>query len=214
MRGNFGLVDNPMTTYIMNIFCAERVSLVIRTMGIAERSDPGMKIVVAQIREDEGLSLEYAYPEGEPALAGEDASLIGRCHLNLQATRSGNEVELIGSVNAAVRFECDRCLKPLSVPIEQSFDLFYVPPLKAGDERELGADDLSTGFYQGDSIDLDDVVREQLELALPMARLCRDECEGLCPDCGANLNDAKCACEGNRVDLRWAALGELKSKLN
>jgi uncharacterized protein len=198
----------------MNIFCAERVSLVIRTMWVAERSDPGMNIVVAQISEDEGLSLEYAYPEGEPALAGEDTILIGRCQLNLQATRSGKEVELIGTVNAAVGFECDRCLKPLSVPIEQSFDLFYVPPMKAGDERELGADDLSTGFYQGEAIDLDDVVREQVELALPMARLCGEECQGLCPDCGANLNDGRCACEANRADERWAALSELKSKLN
>jgi len=173
-----------------------------------------MKIVVAQISEDEGLTLEYVYPEGEPALASDEARLQGHCNLNLHATRAGDEVELIGSVNAAVGFECDRCLLPLSIPIEQSFDLFYVPPLKAGDERELGTDDLSTGFYQGESIDLDDVVREQLELALPMARLCSEDCQGLCPNCGANLNDGNCACGVNQVDERWAALGELKSKLN
>jgi uncharacterized protein len=102
----------------------------------------------------------------------------------------------------------------LSVAVEQSFDLLYLPPLKAGDERELSADDLSIGFYQDGTIDLDDVVREQVELALPMARLCTEECEGLCPDCGANLNDAECACKLNRADERWAALSELKSKLN
>lgn len=173
-----------------------------------------MNIAVPKISEDEGLSLQYVYPEGEPALAGSDAGLIGRCELNMRATRAGDEVELIGSVNAVVGFECDRCLRPLSVPVEQSFDLFYVPPLKAGDERELGADDLSIGFYQGETIDLDDVVREQVELALPMSRLCTENCEGLCPDCGANLNDAECACKLNRTDERWAALGELKSKLN
>ena len=173
-----------------------------------------MNIAVAKINEDEGLSLQYVYPEGEPALVGGEANLIGRCELNLRATRAGDEVELIGSVNAVVGFECDRCLKPLSVPVEQSFDLLYVPPLKAGDERELGADDLSIGFYQGGTIDLDDVVREQVELALPMARLCTEECEGLCPDCGANLNDADCACKLNRGDERWAALSELKAKLN
>src|SRR5689334_14402963 len=142
-----------------------------------------MKIVVGQISEDEGLSLEYSYPEGEPTLASNEASLLGRCKVNLQATRAGSEVELIGSVNAGVGFDCDRCLKPLAIPVEQSFDLIYIPPLKAGDERELGEDDLSTGFYQGDSIDLDDVVREQVELALPMARLCSEQCKGLCPDC-------------------------------
>jgi|ERR1041384_585370 uncharacterized protein len=173
-----------------------------------------MNIVVAQISEDEGLRLEYVYPEGEPVLDSQDAKLVGRCKLNVQATRAGDEVELVGTLNANVGFECDRCLTPIAVPIEQSFDLFYVPPLKAGDERELGADDLSTAFYQGETIDLDDVVREQVELALPMARLCNDDCKGLCPDCGANLNDAKCACGDNQVDERWAALNELKSKLN
>lgn len=173
-----------------------------------------MNIVVAKISEDAGLSLEYVYPEGEPALASEEPRLIGRCMLNVHATRAGDEVELIGTVNAAVGFECDRCLKPLSIPIEQSFDLFYVPPLKAGDEKELGTDDLSTGFYQGETLDLDDVVREQVELALPMARLCSEECQGLCAHCGANLNDAKCTCEIDQVDERWATLNELKSKLN
>jgi uncharacterized protein len=173
-----------------------------------------MNIVAAQISENDGLSLQYFYPEDEPALVGGDANLVGRCEVNLRATREGDEVELIGSVNAVVGFECDRCLKPLSVAVEQSFDLLYVPPLKAGDEMELGADDLSTGFYQAGTIDLDDVVREQVELALPMARLCTEQCEGLCPDCGVNLNDAECACKLNRADERWAALGELKSKLN
>lgn len=173
-----------------------------------------MNIAVAKISEDEGLSLQYAYREGELALVGGEASLIGRCEVTLQATRAGDEVELIGSVNAVVGFECDRCLRPLSVPVEQSFDLLYLPPLNAGNERELDANDLSIGFYQGDTIDLDDVVREQVELALPMARLCTEACEGLCPDCGVNLNDAECACKLNRADERWASLGELKSKLN
>ena len=173
-----------------------------------------MKIVVAQISEDEGLRLEYSYPEGEPALASNEANLLGRCKVNLQATRAGDEVELIGTVNANVGFDCDRCLKPLAIPVEQSFDLIYIPPLKAGDERELGEDDLSTGFYQGDAIDLDDVVREQVELALPMARLCSEACKGLCPDCGVNLNEARCGCQDNRTDERWTALQELKSNLN
>jgi uncharacterized protein len=173
-----------------------------------------MNIVVAQISEDEGLSLEYSYPEGEPALASSEAKLIGRCKLNVQATRARDEVELVGSLKADVGFECDRCLKPMTIPIEQSFDLFYVPPMKSRDERELGADDLSTAFYQGEAIDLDDVVREQVELALPMSRLCSEQCQGLCSGCGANLNVTKCACNVDRVDERWAALNELKSKLN
>jgi len=174
----------------------------------------GMKIVVAQISEDEGLSFHHLYPEGEPDLLGGDGHVIGRPEISLQAARADEKVELTGSVTAVVGFECDRCLKPLSVPVEQSFELLYVPPLKAGDEKELGEDDLSIGFYQGESIDVDDLVREQIELALPMARLCGEGCRGLCPDCGANLNDRVCGCNEKQLDPRWAALSDFKSKLN
>ena len=173
-----------------------------------------MNIVVAQIIEDEGLDVHHLYPEGEPSLIGGEGHLTGRSELSLRATRAGDKVELIGSVNAVVGFECDRCLTPLSVPVDQSFDLLYVPPLGTQDERELGENDLSICFYRDGIVDVDDLVREQIELALPMARLCSKDCRGLCPQCGANLNDGECACKIEQADARWAALEELKSKLN
>jgi DUF177 domain-containing protein len=170
-----------------------------------------MKVNVAQISEDEGLRIHHLYPEGEPVLGGDDSRLTGRTVLDLQATRAREKVGLAGNVSATVEFDCDRCLKPVAFAVDQSFDLLYVPPLGIGEEHELGEDDLSIGFYQDDEIDFDDLVREQIELALPMARLCGDDCRGLCPECGANLNDAECACEAEEVDARWAALKELKS---
>jgi uncharacterized protein len=173
-----------------------------------------MNIVVAQISEDEGLSIHHFYPEGEPGLAGEEVHLIGHCELVLQATRAEDKVELIGSVSAVVKFECDRCLTTLSMPVEESFDLLYVPPLGTGDEHELDDSDLSLGFYQEGVIDVDDLVREQIELALPMSRLCTEDCRGLCSECGANLNLVGCGCSEQQTDVRWAALKELKSKLN
>ena len=173
-----------------------------------------MNIVVAQISEDEGLIVHHLYPEGEPGLAVGEGHLIGPCELRLRATRADEKVELIGSVSVVVEFECDRCLSDLSVCVEESFELLYVPPLGTGDEHELGENDLSLGFYQDGVIDVDDLAREQIELALPMARLCTEECRGLCPECGANLNLGECACSKEQVDIRWAALKELKSKLN
>ena len=173
-----------------------------------------MKIVVAQISEDEGLSIHHLYPDGEPALLGGEVHLVSRSEVNLRATRADKKVELTGSVAAVVAFECDRCLLPLSVPVTKSFELLSVPPLKAGEEKELGEDDLLIGFYQGETIDVDDLVREQIELALPMAHLCSEECSGLCPDCGRNLNDGECTCNKDQLDARWAALTELKSRLN
>jgi uncharacterized protein len=172
-----------------------------------------MNIVVNQISEDDGLSVHHLYPEGEPHLIGTDLRLTGRAALDLRATRDGEEVRLAGTLKARVAFDCDRCLTPLSIPVEQSFDLLYVHPTRssANDEKELGGDDLSVAFYQGQAIDLDDVVREQIEFALPMHRLCREDCKGLCQLCGANLNEGLCGCESKELDPRWAALKELKS---
>ena len=170
-----------------------------------------MEIQVAQISEDEGLDVHHLYPEGEPAL-GEDARLVGPTELDLQATRAAEKVQLVGSLRATVGFECDRCLKPLSAKVEQSFDLLYLPPLGAGDEHELHDDDLAIAFYQGQAIDVDDLVREQVELLLPMARLCSEACRGLCPHCGANLNESACACATEPTDPRWAALKDFTTK--
>jgi uncharacterized protein len=173
-----------------------------------------MNIVVAQISEDEGLSVHHLYPAGEPGLIGDESHLIGQTEVRLQASRAGEKVGLLGSVHAVVGFECDRCLAPLSVSVEPSFDLIYVPPLGVGEEHELGENDLSLAFYQEGIIDVDDLAREQIELALPMARLCAEDCLGLCPECGANLNLDECACAEAQADPRWVALTELKSKLN
>lgn len=172
-----------------------------------------MIIFVSQISEDEGLCVHHLYPEGEPGLAGDESRLSGRPVLDLKATREADKVRLVGSVKATVVIECDRCLAPLSVPVDQSFDLLYVPPARpasAHDEKELGEDDLSVSFYQGQAIDLDDLVREQIELTLPMARLCAEGCRGLCPHCGANLNQGQCDCSSEEIDPRWAALKDLK----
>jgi uncharacterized protein len=79
---------------------------------------------------------------------------------------------------------------------------------------ELQAEDLILSAYEGDAVDLDEVVREQLLLALPSRHLCREDCQGLCQKCGANLNDGHCSCEQGEVDPRWAALANLKKDAN
>jgi uncharacterized protein len=172
-----------------------------------------MEINVSQIREGEGSSVRHLYPEGEPALADEDTRLTGRTSLNLHAVRDGDKVELVGDIKANVRLICDRCLAHFSLPVEQSFDLLYVPAPSSGrpqEEKELEDDDLSVSVYEGGVIDLDDLAREQIELALPMVRLCRDSCAGLCPECRANLNEGPCVCEPEQIDSRWDALKSLK----
>ena len=175
-----------------------------------------MKITVSQVSEDEGLRINYLFPEREPSLRSKDTQIIGRPALNAHANRKGSRLRLTGRLTSTVQIDCARCLSPVPVSVDEKFDLFYIPsvdPSTLKEERELGEEDLMVGFYQGDQIDLDDIVREQIELALPMARLCSDECRGLCPECGANLNEGQCGCAPDYADPRWAALGNLKDHL-
>lgn len=167
-----------------------------------------MIIYVSQISEEKGLTVGHHYPEGEPGLRSEDMRIVGCPELKARITRAGFEVRLAGQLRADVEVDCGRCLAPVLFPVNERFDLFYIPPIGSDEERVLAEDDLAVGFYQGDVIDLDDLVREQIELAIPMSRLCDDRCRGLCQTCGANLNEGPCACDLNPVDPRWAALSD------
>ena len=86
------------------------------------------------------------------------------------------------------------------MPVDAPFDLLYLPHAEnAGEgEVEVEDDDLTTAFYRDDEIDLGQLMREQFYLALPMKPLCREACQGLCPQCGTNLNSGTCDCA--RVD--------------
>lgn len=200
----------------MSIFCIERSWFLYRErIAISARLKPwlrAMNIAVGQINEDEGLHVHHLYPEGELELRGSDSRLKGPAELDLRANRSGSRVDLVGSLKAQVEFDCDRCLNPVVVTVDQEVDLLYLPvPSRPREETELGPDDLEVAFYRDQSIDLDDMAQEQIELALPMARLCAQDCRGLCPECGADLNHGACDCAAKTSDMRWANLEKFKS---
>jgi uncharacterized protein len=117
-----------------------------------------------------------------------------------------------GRLTGELELTCSRCLEPFRSPVATEFDLRYVPRVEnAGDgEREVEEDDLSTAFYDGDEIDLSQLITEQFQLALPMKPLCRDDCKGLCPQCGTNLNTGTCGCDQKWEDPRLAALKAIR----
>jgi uncharacterized protein len=117
-----------------------------------------------------------------------------------------------GRLTGELELTCSRCLEPFRLPVATEFDLRYVPRVEnAGEgEREVEEDDLSTAFYDGDEIDLAQLIMEQFQLALPMKPLCRDDCKGLCPTCGTNLNTGACDCNQKWEDPRFAALKAMK----
>lgn len=117
------------------------------------------------------------------------------------------EIRVRGHARVRMEAECDRCLDPLKYPIDSDFELYY-RPVSEGSTAEVAIDEgeSAIGFYQGDGIELDDVLREFVLLTLPMQQICRENCKGICPVCGQNRNHVTCSCESAKVDDRWAAL--------
>jgi len=121
------------------------------------------------------------------------------------------EIRVSGHVSVRMEDDCDRCLEAAKFSVDSDFTLYYRPVDEGyGDEKEIDAGEAEMGFYEGESLELNEVLREQVLLALPMQRVCREDCKGICPVCGQNRNQMECQCQVGRTDDRWAALKELK----
>jgi uncharacterized protein len=146
--------------------------------------------------------------------ASEGFTVVAPTALTFEIFKDNEQFRLVGGVNTALELSCGRCLEPFAMPVDQRFDLRYQPHARnTGEgEREIEEDDLTTAFYENEAIDLGQLMREQFYLALPMKPLCRDDCRGLCPVCGTNLNRGTCLCSTRWEDPRLAALKAWKTK--
>ncbi len=127
-----------------------------------------------------------------------------------QLTESTLEIAVSGHVSTTMEVACDRCLELTPFPIDADFKLLYQPARnEAPGEVSLAEPDAEVGFYEGDGIELSDVLREEILLLLPMQRVCREDCKGICPVCGQNRNQVECQCHQEVTDDRWAGLRNL-----
>jgi uncharacterized protein len=158
-------------------------------------------------RADEHVDRTYE-PAKFPRQESDEYTVAAPVHLVLVVHKDREAFRVKGRVETALRLECGRCLEPFTVPVASAFDLRYVALEQGGEgEREIrDEDDLTTSYYRDGTLDLDELMREQFELALPMKPLCAEGCKGLCPQCGTNLNKAACGCTPAREDPRLAAL--------
>jgi uncharacterized protein len=173
-----------------------------------------MRIEVENLKE-KAEPFSHSYAPGEVELEDEGARLVSAAEVVGSASRKGEEVRLRGKIVTEVELLCDRCAAPVRTPLEIEFDARFIPQTVAasdGENVELLADDLGLAAYEGDSVDVDELVREQILLALPLRNLCREDCKGLCPKCGADLNAGACSCEQGETDPRWAALADWKNR--
>ena len=172
--------------------------------------------MLLSINELEERKLRFAetYQPGQIDFPGENltqsGSLVAEGTAEMLLHTEG-EIRILGKVATTLETECDRCLGNARFVIDAPFDLFYRPATSVAAEEEVAIDpgEAEMGFYELPGIELEDILREQVLLQLPMQRVCGPDCKGICALCGQNRNETSCACEVHLSDDRWQALKDI-----
>ncbi len=145
------------------------------------------------------------------------STLRGPVHSEVEVSLWGERVRVEGELGADLVLTCSRCLKSFDRKIQKGFELDYLPdPVMETEGEEVALDytDLDVGFYRNDGLDVRAVISEQIVLEVPMQPICQEACKGLCDQCGADLNEGDCNCQGQTIDPRFEALLDLKKRID
>lgn len=165
-----------------------------------------MKVIISEIPE-EGLDLEVTEHAVSDAL-----KLLSPLHAILRIDKKGTEVLVRGMVSGDLELQCSRCLKAFPMVMTSPLNVVYHPAeqvVKEEHHHELRGEELETGFYRNDLLDTDELLAEQALLGLPMKPLCAQDCKGICPRCGTDLNVSGCQCDIKEIDARFEKLRQL-----
>lgn len=168
-----------------------------------------MKIEVFEIPE-EGLDIEV---EEFPNI--EDINITEPFKAVMRVEKRVKEVFIKGIVIGEIELQCSRCLKDYNMPIKTLFEITYHPVEELNKEElvELKKDEMDVDFYREGLIETEDIIRDQILLNIPMKPLCSENCKGLCPNCGKDLNEFACGCEKKEIDPRFAILETLLRRM-
>lgn len=172
-----------------------------------------VKIRVEEIKETEK---EAAFVEEVSEINDElsrtgvvDYQFTGRMPVDVRYYRLGSDLLFHGHFDGHVRGTCARCLEGYPFGVGEDFT-FVLQPSENRERDQLTRDDLALSFYEGAEVDLSPLVREAAILSLPTRPLCREDCRGLCPQCGINWNADACGCRDRWTDPRLDVLRNLK----
>jgi uncharacterized protein len=175
-----------------------------------------LQINIARLK-DEGLDLDLTLGEDWfTRWQGEDPDLEfsspGNLAVRVHLERHGRDILVRGHLEGTLNLNCSRCLVSFSHPAATDFDLLLAPaPDQAGPaDEELSKADLDRDFYTGETVNLESILREQVLLTLPLKPLCAEACKGLCPRCGADLNQETCQCPAEESTSPLAILKNIK----
>jgi uncharacterized protein len=168
-----------------------------------------MRLTISDIPEN-GLEKDLIIP-----VLQTDVTLTEDIHLFLRVKKFKEKILISGHAESTAAVACSRCLNEFSCPIKIDFKVEYLPSTDYTEhvEHELSPGELDTSFYKDDVIDIENLLREQILLAVPMKPLCKSECLGICPQCGQDLNQRECQCSAEKIDPRLAKLKVLKESM-
>jgi uncharacterized protein len=201
-------LDSRPDLYILNYFGFEGDYYLVmkdKVLQIAIKAIPetGLERAV-----DLGPEWFARWRQEDPGLEFTAARISGTVLL----TKHNRDVLVRGHLTGHLELACSRCLETFAAPATAEFDLLLAPgPAPAGaEEEELSRTDLDLDYYQGEVVDLESLLKEQIILMMPLKPLCQEDCKGLCPHCGANLNRETCQCRAEAVNSPLAHLAKLK----
>jgi len=178
-----------------------------------------IRIPISEIREEgEFLSFEWSQKDLLPFILQQDphpVRLRQPLQVQMELYKQDDGVYVRGRIQGSIELPCHRCLEPVEWLLEEQVGTFLVDRQNAPDKDEvvLSEDDLKCEFFDGEVVDLDRLIAEQIFLSLPSKILCSPGCRGLCPICGANLNVETCHCERPDKGSPFAVLEGLKDRL-
>ncbi len=174
-----------------------------------------MKIRVSEIPES-GLHLvtdrkpDWLSNIPELSSSEQETHLTSDIHLDLLVTKDNRDISVEGTITLTLQTPCSRCMEIVRLTLRPGVHLILTPGIKFGDDSDPESNiDYST--YEGEEVEIGDYLREVLAMDIPYKVLCREECKGLCPTCGANLNFGDCSCRQQWVDERFQVLKKLKT---
>jgi uncharacterized protein len=141
------------------------------------------------------------------------AKARGFVHLRLEMF--SDNISMTGELSAESKPTCDRCIEPFDREISIPIHMNMAPETTAiGRKRKKGEvqradDDENFIFYEGEEVNLADILREMIELEKPIRFLCSEACRGLCPSCGINLNEKQCACHAKEKPSPFDVLKDI-----
>jgi len=162
-----------------------------------------MKINVARVQQEIGGRQPFSFLTQAQLLCDEDLWIKGKISVNGDVVNNGRVLEVKGTIRGTAVQCCSRCLEEFCADIELCFNQSYQQ------QGAISPEDEEIYSYQGEEIDLAGLVLENLLLGEPLKAICSDNCRGLCPQCGVNLNQVDCFCGKNNINPKFAILQQL-----